>query len=93
MVGKFSRSTELVIVGLTLWLIECGYRIAYWSWIAADPHADTHLATERVHFWLGAVLFSAFVLLYVFWRRSQNPSENTKAPTKKSSKSDVTAVP
>jgi hypothetical protein len=68
MAGKLSGWIGVVVVAVTLFLVECLYRLAYWYWMTLLPNNDTALAWSRVHFWGGIGLFGGFVWICLVWR-------------------------
>jgi type VI protein secretion system component VasK len=94
MAGKLSGWMGVGVVAVTLFLVECVYRLAYWYWMTLLPKTDAALAWSRVHFWGGIGLFTGFIWICVVWREfleGYRPKKKESANKKMESADKVTA--
>lgn len=67
MTGKMSVWSGIGVVVLTIFLIECVYRLAFWFWMEAQPHASVEIS-HHVRTWMTAAVMAGLLWMYLIWR-------------------------
>ncbi|HEY1648834.1 MAG TPA: hypothetical protein VGF96_12685 [Terracidiphilus sp.] len=83
MKAKFSGWSGIGIVVLTLFLIECVYRLLFWFWMATNPQAGSHPPMARVRLWLGITVVGGLFWIYLIGREFWKSDSSKKGGTAK----------
>jgi heme/copper-type cytochrome/quinol oxidase subunit 2 len=75
------------VVVLALALMECGYRVVFWHWMAVSTPGEAAAAATHMRSWVVATVVLGLAWLYLTWRllmeeradrRSRKAVGNTK---------------
>ncbi len=78
------------VVVLAIALMECGYRLVYWYWMANSVPGQQPVAEAHFHSWLTAAVILALAWIYLSWKLLMEDRAASKL--KKAAKDSKTQV-